>query len=59
MNKDDKGRPAEYLGDGAYVRWNGWAFEIYTTDGINELATIELDEHAMAALDRFRKDIKS
>ena len=57
MDKDSAGRPAEYLGDGAYVRWNGWAFVIYTTDGITEGNAIELDKHAMEALDRFRNDI--
>ena len=58
MDIDSAGRPAEYLGDGAYVRWSGWAFVIYTTDGINELSSIELDVHAMQVLDRFRADIK-
>ena len=58
MDKDSAGRPAEYLGDGAYVRWMGWAFVIYTTDGIHEGSVIELDDHAMQVLDQFRADIK-
>jgi hypothetical protein len=57
MDKDSRGRPAEYLGDGAYVRWTGYSFVVYTSDGLQELAAIELDGTALKAFDKFRKDI--
>jgi len=59
MDRDKEGRPAEYLGDGAYVRWTGWAYVIYTSNGIDELNTIELDNHAMTVLSRFKADVET
>lgn len=59
MDLDREGRPAEYLRNGVYVRWNGWAFVIYTHNGIDELASIELDNRAMTVLSKFKTDVET
>ncbi len=48
-----EGQPAEYLGDGAYVRFTGYSFVVYTTDGISLHNEIELEVSALKVLDRF------
>ena len=46
--------PTEYLGDGAYVRFTGYGFILFTTDGITESNHIHLERNELQALDRFR-----
>lgn len=47
--------PKIYLGDGAYVEWNGWAFIITTNNGIESTNEIYLEPEHIAALIRFAK----
>jgi hypothetical protein len=51
----DEKLPEEYLGDGAYVRFTGYSFIIYTSDGISETNRVHLEKNELDALDRFRK----
>lgn len=46
--------PTEYLGDGAYVRFTGYSFILFTTNGITESNHIHLEKNELDALDRFR-----
>lgn len=51
-------RPQEtYLGDGAYVEWNGYAFVVYTTNGISRTNEIYLEPDHMQQLSAFVRDI--
>lgn len=48
-------QPTEYLGDGAYVRFTGYSFVLFTYDGITESNHVALEKNELNALDRFRK----
>ena len=45
----------EYLGDGAYVRWTGYAFDIFTSNGITETNHVFLEPEHIEVLNRFCK----
>ena len=53
-----KDEPAEYLGDGAYVRFTGYSFVLYTTDGISIGNEVHLEKHELEVLDRFVKRMR-
>ncbi len=53
-----EGDPAEYLGDGAYVRFTGFSFVVYTTDGLSVQNEVHLEASALKVLDRFVKRMK-
>lgn len=44
---------AEYIGDGAYARFDGFQIEVFTTDGIRVLNTVFLDDRTFEALVRY------
>ena len=44
----------EYLGDGAYARFTGYSFILFTTDGLTEQNHVHLEKLELEALDRFR-----
>jgi len=46
-----------YLGDGAYVKWNGYAYILYTSNGVTRTNEIYLEPSAMRYLQRFVTDI--
>ncbi len=50
--------PKAYLGDGAYVRFTGYSFVIYTSDGISIQNEVHLEKHELEALDRFVKQME-
>lgn len=43
----------EYIGDGAYVDFNGHDIRIYTSDGVTETNEIFLERFVYEALKRF------
>ena len=47
--------PTEYLGDGAYDRFTGYSFILFTSDGVTEQNHVCLERNELQALDRFRK----
>lgn len=49
---------AAYLGDGAYVRFEGFAFVIFTSDGIDEANHIWLEPGHIAALNEFVQQVR-
>ncbi len=49
--------PAEYLGDGTYVRWTGHEFLITSEDGIRVQNVVALDLPAIGVLHRFANRI--
>jgi hypothetical protein len=50
-------RLKEYLGDGAYVEWNGYAFVLTTEDGISVQNTVEIEPRAFSILVGFARQI--
>jgi hypothetical protein len=54
-----KTEPVEYLGDGAYVRYTGYSFIIFTSNGLTESNHVHLEDNELKALDRFRERIKN
>lgn len=46
-----------FLGDGAYVEWNGYAFVLYTSDGITRTNEIYLERPHIRELMAFVKSI--
>ncbi len=48
-------RVREHLGDGAYVKYTGYSYVLYTSNGIVEMNHIELEHSALVALNRFAK----
>lgn len=42
-----------YLGDGAYVEWNGWSYVIYTSNGIERTNEVYLEPQHIRALNEF------
>lgn len=52
---NDETEPTEYLGDGAYVRFTGYSFILFTSDGITEMNHVHLEKNELDALDRFRE----
>lgn len=51
-------QPVEYLGDGAYVRFTGYSFVIYTSDGISIQNEVHLEKHEIEAFNRFVKRVE-
>ena len=52
-SRDNQGRPAVYLGDGAYAAFDGVDFEVYTSDGISVTNRVVLDFAALQHLVNF------
>mgnify|MGYP001576214309 CR=1 FL=1 len=50
--------PKAYLGDGAYVDFDGWALVLTTEDGIRATNTIVLEPEIYAALVAYVKRLK-
>lgn len=48
---------SSYLGDGAYVEWNGYAYVLYTSDGITRTNEIYLERPHIQELMTFVKSI--
>ncbi len=55
MERDREGRPAAYLGDGAYVAFDGFGLELYTDDGMRIQNRVVLEPQAIGELVRFMK----
>ena len=53
MSKPDQ--PIEYLGDGLYVRFRDWDYEIFASNGIRESNHVYLELDAIKVLNRFVK----
>jgi len=51
--------PEVYLGDGAYVEWNGYAFVLYTSDGISRTNEIYLEPNSAHVLIKFIQETLS
>jgi hypothetical protein len=43
----------QYLGDGAYVEWDGNQFRLFTTNGVIETNEIFMEPFALDALNAF------
>lgn len=51
MERNKRGEPAVYLGDGAYAVFEvGGTFRVYTSDGIEETNNVYLEPDAALAL---------
>ncbi len=48
----------DYLGDGVYVEYNGYAFVLKANDHRNPTDTIELEPSVLEALYRFASRVK-
>jgi len=48
----------DYLGDGVYVRFDGYSIVLYLDNGYGEHTTIALEPEVLAALDRYRKSME-
>lgn len=57
MSDDNEPPIHEYLGDGAYVTWNGYALEVKANDHLNPTDTVTLGQHEITALVRFAKRV--
>lgn len=49
--------PLEYLGDGAYVEFNGESFRLYTSNGIEQTNSIFLGKRELKNLQEFAERI--
>lgn len=47
----------EYLGDGAYVTWNGWALEVKANDHLHPTDVVTLSAPEFRALVRFAQRV--
>jgi len=47
--------PAEYLGDGAYVEWNRYAYVLYTSNGVERTNEIYLEPEHFRNLVKFKE----
>ena len=52
---NQQGEPVAYLGDGAYVRFTGYSFVVYTSDGISIQNEVHLEKNELKVLDHFVK----
>ena len=48
----------DYLGDGAYVGYTGYSYVIFTSDGINVLNEVHLENNEINALNRFIESMR-
>jgi hypothetical protein len=48
-----------YLGDGAYVRHDGWNVVLYTSDGLLETNAVCLEPDVLAAFEQYLVTLKS
>lgn len=46
-----------YLGDGAFVEWNGYAFVIFTDNGLSRTNEVYLEPNHMRELIRYAQEI--
>jgi len=53
VNRNTQDEPVEYLGDGAYVKFTGYNFVLYTSDGISITNEIHLEKHEIKVLNHF------
>lgn len=49
----------EYLGDGAYVTWTGYSYQVKANDHINPTDVVHLGPREMESLIQFVKRIRS
>ncbi len=57
MSVDREGNEARYLGDGAYVSFDGFAFTLYTDDGISISNRVVIEPHSISVLLAFAKTL--
>jgi hypothetical protein len=51
--RNAEGHPAAYLGDGAYVSFDGLAVNVYTSNGVSVDNRVVLEPHGVSELLRF------
>lgn len=51
--------PKDYIDDGAYAEWNGYALILTTSNGIHDTNRIEFDSRGIAILERYIAKIKA
>lgn len=57
MSVDREGNEAVYLGDGAYVSFDGFAFTVYTDDGMSITNRVVLEPQALQVLVTFARTL--
>ena len=57
MSDKQNRQPRTHLGDGAYARYDGYSFWLYTHDGYRETNRVCLEPSVLGAFQEFVKEI--